>query len=122
MNARPTPAAILPAATQESLDLAVARSERAWHRLFQHVRSITPARLARVLLVSAAMAVGVWLIAGAWDDLLPFQLGFVLAYITLPIVDALDYVMPRWLAACIVVVLELLAILLLIALLVPPLV
>jgi predicted PurR-regulated permease PerM len=122
MNARPTPVPTMAAVPQESLDLAVARSGQAWHRLFQHVRSITPAQLGRILLVLAALAVSVWLLVGAWDDLLPFKLGFVLAYITLPIVDALDNLMPRWLAACVVVVLELLAILLLVALLVPPLV
>src|SRR5262249_11149668 len=104
------------------LEPLVTRSEEAWRRLWLRVRTITPAGLARFALVSAALAVIVWLFASAWSQLLPFQLGLVLAYITLPVVNALSRVMPRWLAATLLVVLEIAGAVALVGLLVPPVV
>src|SRR5262245_52558126 len=63
-----------------------------------------------------------WLIASAWGDVVPFAAGFVLAYLTLPVIDRLDRVMPRALAAALVLILELLSVGLFFALLVPPVV
>jgi predicted PurR-regulated permease PerM len=61
-----------------------------------------------------------WLLASAWVDLVPFQVGFALAYITLPLVNWLDHFMPRALAAATVVLIELLSVALFFALLIPP--
>jgi predicted PurR-regulated permease PerM len=104
------------------LEPLVTRSEEAWRRLWQRVRTITPAGLARFALVSGALAVIVWLFASAWSQLLPFQLGLVLAYITLPVVNAFSRVMPRWLAATLLVVMEIVGALALLGLLLPPVV
>ena len=109
-----------PPATDQ-LENAVRRSELAWRTLGQRIRSITPRQLARSVLVLGALAVIVWVISLAWSELLPFQLGLVLAYITMPVVNWLDKFMPRWSAATFLVLLELAAIVLAIGLLVPPL-
>jgi predicted PurR-regulated permease PerM len=66
------------------------------------------------------LGVLVWLFASAWVDLVPFQVGFALAYITLPLVDWLDHFMPRGLAAAAVVLIELLSVGLFFGLLIPP--
>ena len=85
------------------------------------IRAVTPRQLARAGLVSFALGVIVWVTASAWAQLLPFQLGFVLAYITLPLVNWLDRFMPRWIAASLMVVLELAAVIGFVGLLIPPL-
>ena len=109
-----------PPATDQ-LANAVRRSELAWRTLGQRIRSITPRQLARSVLVLGALAVIVWVVSLAWSELLPFQLGLVLAYITMPVVNWLDKFIPRWSAATFLVLLELAAIVLGIGLLVPPL-
>jgi len=102
------------------LEPLVRRSEDSWRELWLRLRTITPAGLARFLLVLGAAAVVVWLFANAWSQLLPFQLGLVLAYITLPVVNGLSRVMPRWMAATLLVVLEIVGAFALVGLLVPP--
>ena len=69
--------------------------------------SITPSALGRALLVLVAMAALGWLAVASWPALLPFVVGGVLAYIILPLVDVLDWVMPRFLAAFLGIVLVL---------------
>jgi predicted PurR-regulated permease PerM len=105
----------------EPIAETVRKSELAWRTLGLRIRSVTPAQLARGGLIALAVGAFGWLLTSAWSQLLPFQLGLVLAYITMPIVNAFDRVMPRWIAASLVVVMELGAILLLIGVLVPPL-
>jgi len=105
-----------------SLESAVQRADSAWRRVGLHIRSITPRQLARGGLVALALAVIIWVTASAWAQLLPFQLGFVLAYITLPVVNWLDRFMPRWVAASVVVLLEFAALVGLVALVIPPLI
>jgi len=83
------------------------------------LQSITPSHIARTVLVVGALAVIVWVTALAWSQLVPFQFGLVLAYITLPVVNWLDRFMPRLVAASLVVLMEFGAIVGLIALLVP---
>ncbi len=84
--------------------------------------STTPRQLARGVLVFAALAVIVWVTASAWSQLLPFQLGLVLAYITLPVVNWLDRFMPRWVAASVMVLVEFATLVGIVALVIPPLV
>ncbi len=83
---------------------------------------MTPRQLARGVLVIGSLAAIVWVISLAWAQLLPFQLGLVLAYITMPVVNWLDRFMPRWIAATLLVLLELGAIVVGLGLLIPPLV
>jgi predicted PurR-regulated permease PerM len=107
-----------------SLEVAsdVQRADAAWRGLGLRIRSITPRQLARGALVAFALALVVWVTASAWSELLPFQLGFVLAYITLPVVNWLDRFMPRWVAASLMVLLEAVALFGVIGLLIPPLI
>jgi predicted PurR-regulated permease PerM len=105
-----------------ALELAAQRSAVAWRTLGLRLRAITPTQLARGMLIAAAAGVIVWVVAQAWSQLLPFQLGLVLAYITAPIVNWLDRMMPRWLAAVLVVLGEVAVFVLLIAVIVPPLI
>jgi predicted PurR-regulated permease PerM len=76
--------------------------------------------VARFALAALALYTLLQLIGGAWSDLLPFQLGLALAYITLPLVNWLARFMPRPLAAIGVVILELATIVGLISVMVPP--
>ena len=52
--------------------------------------------------LTAVVFVGLaWLATATWPALLPFLIGGLLAYGLLPVVDALDKFMPRWIAALI---------------------
>jgi predicted PurR-regulated permease PerM len=52
--------------------------------------------------LTAVVLVGItWLATATWPALLPFVIGGLLAYGLLPLVDALDRFMPRWIAALI---------------------
>ncbi|HET6314873.1 MAG TPA: AI-2E family transporter [Chloroflexota bacterium] len=104
------------------MELAVERSTRAWRRLGQQLRAITPSALVRAALVGGALFIVYRLIAGAWAELLPFQVGLALAYVTLPLVEWLARWMPRQLAAVCVVILELALLIGAVGLLVPPIV
>jgi len=106
----------------ETAPASVRHAQQAWRRLGERLRSITPSGLARFLLAVGAIGALGSLLASAWVDLLPFQFGFVLAYITLPLVDRLDRFMPRALASISVVLIELLSVGLFFALLIPPVV
>jgi predicted PurR-regulated permease PerM len=101
---------------------AAAAGEAAWRRVGLRLRSVTPAGLARFLLVTAALVIVAQALAWAWASLLPFSVGLVLAYLVLPIVDLLDRVLPRWLAALVVTVGEIVLLVAFFALLIPPLV
>ncbi len=107
--------------TQE-LEQAAARGSGAWRRLGLRLRAVTPTQLARFVLVVVAIAVVGRIVMSAWLSLLPFEVGLLLAYLVLPIVDLLDHVMPRWVAALVVTIGEIALILAAIALLIPPLV
>ena len=60
---------------------------------------MTPRALARAGLFTAVVGGLGWLAAASWPALLPFVVGGIVAYMLLPIVNALDNVMPRPLAA-----------------------
>lgn len=109
-------------ANQQSAMQAANRGREAWRLLGLRLRSVTPTRLLRFLLVIAALAALYWLLANAWQALLPFFVGAILAYAVLPAVNWLDRLMPRRLAA-LLAMLGVLAILgLFVALLIPTLV
>ncbi len=107
---------------EDRLAAAVQRSKEAWRRLGMRLRSVTPGGLARLLLVVGALATVVWVLNRSLLPLIPFLIGLVLAYITAPLVEGLDRVMPRGLAVLLVMVGEFLFLLLTVAVLVLPLV
>ena len=100
---------------------SVDRAHVRWRRLWLRLQTITPSAVARTLLVLGAAAAVGWLIASAWVALVPFQVGLALAYITLPLVNRLDRVLPRVLAVALVVLLELAAVIAFVGVLIPPL-
>src|SRR6476646_6738229 len=70
-----------------------------WAELRDRLRTITPQAIGRGALTLGAIAGTVWLAAASWPALLPFVVGGLLAYQLLPVVDSLDRVLPRSLAA-----------------------
>jgi hypothetical protein len=88
--------------TERRLEENAAAGEGAWRRVGLRLRSVTPARLARFGLATGAIAIVGQLLFSAWTSLVPLGVGLILAYLVLPIVDLLDRVLPRWLAALIV--------------------
>ncbi len=91
-----------PAEPPDRLQAAAQRGRRAWQRLGLRLRSVTPSMLARFVLVAGALVLIGRIIWMAWDVLLPFQVGAVLAYLLLPLVNRLDRRMPRPLAILLV--------------------
>jgi predicted PurR-regulated permease PerM len=106
---------------ERRLRAAAAAGEAAWQRLWLRMRSITPAGLARFLLATGGIVLVGEILLSSWLALVPFQVGLVLAYLVLPIVDLLDRVLPRWLAALVVTLGEILAVFAVIGLVLPPL-
>ncbi|MBK8988651.1 MAG: AI-2E family transporter [Chloroflexi bacterium] len=99
---------------QEKWAQAADRSRQAWQQLVLRIKSITPASLARILLVTAALGSVVWLFTSTWPALLPFLIGGAIAYAMLPFTNWLDRFMPRAfaVATALLVVLLLLALIL----------
>lgn len=108
-------------ANQQAVIQGANRGLDAWRLLGLRLRSVTPTHLLRLLLVIATLAVLGWLLVNAWQALLPFFIGAILAYAVLPAVNWLDRLMPRRLAA-LMAMLGVLAILgLFVALIIPTL-
>lgn len=97
-------------------------SGKAWKRFGMAIGSITPSMLGRALLVFGAAGALIWLSMESWPALAPFIVGAVMAYIILPLVNILDRMMPRVLAALLAVLFVLGAIGMLLWTIVPPLV
>lgn len=74
-----------------------------------------------MLLVLGALASLGWLFWRSWAALLPFQIGAVLAYLILPLVDWLERHIPRWLAIIVVYTGGILLLMSAVAFIVPPL-
>jgi len=74
-----------------------------WAGLRERLRTVTPQAIGRAVLVTGVLAGGLWLTASTWPALVPFIVGALFAYLLLPLVDSLDRLMPRWLAAVIAV-------------------
>jgi predicted PurR-regulated permease PerM len=93
-----------------------------WRRLGERILSITPSEVARLIMVLLALGVIGWLIWYTWVALLPFQIGIVLAYLMLPLVNRLERWMPRVAAVGVVFLSGLLLLLGIFGYLLPPLV
>ncbi len=106
---------------EEGLAAAVQKSREAWRRLGMRLRSITPGGLVRILLIVGALTAVFWVLDRALMPLVPFVVGLVLAYITAPLVEGLDRVLPRGLAVLLIMIGEVLFMLLIVAVLVIPL-
>ncbi|GIV97400.1 MAG: AI-2E family transporter [Herpetosiphonaceae bacterium] len=77
-------------------------------------------RVARIGLILVALYVLGWLLSRAWNDLVPFIVGLILAYLLSPLVRRLSYWMPKWLAILVVYVIGFGAIIITVLLVVPP--
>jgi predicted PurR-regulated permease PerM len=97
------------------------RAQAAWSDLGARLASVTPAALGRALLVTAVVAGSVAVVTGTWPALLPFAIGGLIAYILLPLVDTLDGLMPRALAAAIALVALAVVVVAVLVIVVPPL-
>ncbi len=75
------------------------RAAAEWADLRGRLRTVTPQAIGRAVVVVAALAGGFWLTRATWPALLPFIVGGLITYQLLPLVDALDRVMPRFLAS-----------------------
>ena len=78
---------------------ARARARAAWADVGDRLATVTPAALGRAALAVAVIATITVAIVGTWPALLPFAVGGILAYAVLPVVDGLDRILPRSLAA-----------------------
>jgi predicted PurR-regulated permease PerM len=85
--------------TDEDTSARRAHAAAEWASLRNRLATITPQSLGRTALAAAVIGSSVWLAASSWPALLPFVVGGLLAYELLPVVDALDRVLPRGLAA-----------------------
>ena len=87
-------------ASREQIEARAASASESWRRLRLRLRGITPSGVAHGLLIAAAVATAV--LGGeiiVWPVLVPFAAGGIVAYTVLPVVNRLDRVMPRGLAA-----------------------
>jgi predicted PurR-regulated permease PerM len=109
------------AGAEDRLAASVQKSREAWRRLGMRLRSLTPGELARILLVVGALASVGWVLDRSLAPLVPFLIGLALAYITAPLVEGLDRVLPRGLAVLLVMIGEVLFLLLTVVVLVLPL-
>jgi predicted PurR-regulated permease PerM len=105
----------------ENLSTRQTRAAAEWSRLRARLRTITPQALGRTALVLGVAGAGAWLLAATWPAFAPFALGAILAYLLLPLVDMLDRVMPRPLAATISVLAAVSAVIAVLVVVLPPL-
>jgi len=75
-----------------------------WAELRDRLRTVTPQAIGRTVLAAGVLGGAAWLIHATWPAFLPFVIGGLIAYELLPVVDALDRVLPRFLAAVVAVV------------------
>jgi predicted PurR-regulated permease PerM len=106
----------------EQADPQLAKAQAAWGQLGLKLRSITPSQLFRFLLALAVVVCLVWLTLSLLPILVPFEIGIVLAYVTLPLVDQLNRIMPRPLAVGLVMLAEFVLVFGFVAALVPVLI
>lgn len=106
-------------AASEEVAAPKLKARQSWQRLWLRIQTITPSGLVRLALVLTAIGLLLWFLLGSLSTLIPFVIGSILAYITLPLVNALDTVMPRIFASLLVILLELAIIVLFFVLLIP---
>ena len=98
------------------------RSRAEWALLRARLATITPQAIGRGALSLVVIFVAAWLAVATWPSLLPFAVGGLLAYTIYPLVGVLDRVMPRVLAAALALAAGLAVLVLLVAVVLPPLV
>lgn len=97
-------------------------SKQAWRDLWAKLATITPKQVGRLFMALIAVGALLWIAVGSWPALRPFLIGGIIAYTVLPLVDALDRVMPRLLAAMLGVLLAIAVLAGLIYVIAPPLI
>jgi predicted PurR-regulated permease PerM len=80
------------------LEQRAQRSRLAWERAKLSFISVTPKDWTRLVLLVGITAVIARIIWVAWDTLIPFFVGGIIAYLLLPLVNRLDRFMPRIIA------------------------
>jgi predicted PurR-regulated permease PerM len=98
------------------------RARADWGRLRARLATVTPGAVGRAGLTAGAVLVVLGVALGTWPAVLPFLVGGVIAYAVLPLVNRLDGVMPRPLAALLSVLAVLAVVVGVIAIVLPPLV
>lgn len=93
-------------AVQDSLEDAnlaqtAVDARHSWRQLGLSIKSVTPATLLRLILLTIGFGGIIWLGWATWPALLPFIVGAVIAYAVLPFTNWLDRFLPRILAVTI---------------------
>ena len=91
----------LPTAPPDQPAARRAYAARRWADLRDGVASTTPQAIGRGVLTLAVLGGSLWLAVATWPTLAPFLVGGLITYMLLPVVDALEHVMPRGLAAAV---------------------
>lgn len=78
-----------------------------WQELWARVRAITPSQVAHFVLVAGALGLIGWLLWQNRVSLTPFFVGIIVAYVSLPLVNGIDRILPRWMAILLVLAAEL---------------
>ena len=92
-----------------------------WVDLRDRLQTVTPQAIGRATVAVAATVGAVALTLASWPAAAPFIVGGIVTYELLPVVDALDRVMPRLLAAILSVLAVVVAIVAIGLLILPPL-
>ena len=119
MEQRFDPVNVPPASSSQAALAAEQRALARWQRLGQRMRSVTPSDLVRFVMVAGALSIVIWELWQARGVMAPFYAGLALAYITVPLVNRLDRLLPRSLAVALVVIAEILLLIGLAATLIP---
>ncbi|MGE5603957.1 MAG: AI-2E family transporter [Nitrososphaerales archaeon] len=106
----------------DSSPSTVDQSRQAWRNLWTKIVSITPKQAGRLVMGLIAVGAITWVAVASWPALLPFVVGGAIAYTVLPLVNALDKVLPRFLSALVGVLLALAVLGGLVYIIAPPLV
>ena len=92
-----------------------------WAALRARLRTVTPQAIGRVVLLTVVVGGALWLGTATWPAVVPFIFGGLFAYLLIPLVDALDRILPRWLAAVITVLAAVALVVAVLAVVLPPL-
>jgi predicted PurR-regulated permease PerM len=97
------------------------RADRSWRAIGNRLRAIAPQSIGRGLVIMGVLGFVAWLAATSWPALAPYIIGGLIGYTILPLVDRLDAVLPRAVAAILAQLLVLALIVGFFAVVVPPL-
>lgn len=84
------------------------------------LRAIPPQSVGRGIIGVSVGALALWVAAASWPALAPYLIGGLIGYASIPLVNALDRVMPRTLAAILSLIVALGLVALFVYLVVPP--